>query len=235
MSDAMTIQNYDMGGGALGFNEFKSGLIKFPGTATYLKYTIMALKEVADAIVVTDSGNTGDGTVTAASVIAGSIIPSVGAYNLECTAAVANGGVFKLENPAGAIVANNLALTVGAGAATVFNIAGMTFIVTDGAADFIVGDKFSLTVAADGDFVVYDPAGIGGAQEARYVLREAYTSTGAADIAARVAISGNVRASRLVIHGSAAGVGINDVIKDKLKHYSIIVLDSTDLSQLDNQ
>lgn len=236
MGDAMTIQNYDLGSVAIGNNEYKSGLIKFPGADTYDEGTIMSLKEVADAITAAaDGGNTGDGTTTTASVIAGVTIPLVGAYNLECVAAVVNGGVFKLEDPNGNIVANNLQMTVGAGAATIFTVAGMTFTITDGATDFIVGDKFSLTVAADGDFVIYDPAGAGGAQEARYVLRKAYTSTGAADVGGRVIISGKVRTDRLIIDPNDAGVGITDIVKDKLLHYGIIAIDTKDLNILDNQ
>jgi hypothetical protein len=236
MSDAMTIQPYDNGSVAIGNNEYKSGKIKFPGADSYLEGTIMALKEVADAVTVTpDGGNTGDGTVTSVSPSAGLIIPSVGDYNLECTFAVANGGVFKLEDPNGNIVADNLTLRVGAGLATAFSVAGLEFTITDGAADFIAGDKFALAVAADGDFVIYAVDGIGGAQEARYVLKEDYTSTGAADLAGRVMTAGKVRTDRLIIDGSLAGVGITDAVKDKLRHYGINPIDTKDLSQLDNQ
>jgi hypothetical protein len=236
MSDAMTIQNYDLGSVAIGNNEYKSVKIAFPGADTYAEGTIMALREISSTVVIAaDGGNTGDGTTTAATPAAGNIIPLVGAYNLECTFAVTNGGVFKLEDPNGNIVADNLTMRVGAGLATAFSVAGLEFTITDGATDFIGGDKFSLTVAADGDVVIYDPAGVGGAQTPRYVLREDYTSTGAADIAARVMISGKVRTDRLIIDPNAAGVGITDAVKDALLDYQIIAIDTKDLSQLDNQ
>ena len=236
MSDAMTIQNYDIGSVAAGNNEYRSGKIQFPGADSYLEGTIMALKEVSDTVTVTaDAGNTGDGTVTAVSPAAGEIIPLIGDYNLECTFAVTNGGVFKLEDPNGNIVADNLTLRVGAGLATSFSVAGLEFTITDGATDFAAGDKFALAVAADGDFVIFAVDGVGGAQEPRYVLREDYTSTGAADIAGRVITAGKVKSNRLIIDGSSAGVGITDAIKDKLRHYGINPIDTKDLSQLDNQ
>jgi hypothetical protein len=236
MSDNMTITNYDLGSVAIGNNEYKSGKIQFPGADDYLEGTIMALKEISDTVTVTpDGGNTGNGTVTSVSPAAGDTIASVGDYNLECVAAVTNGGVFKLEDPNGNIIADNLEMQAGAGAATSFVAGGLEFTITDGTTDFIVGDKFALAVAADGDFVIYDPAGVGGAQSPRYVLREDYSSTGVADIAARVMISGKVRADRLIIDGSAAGVGITDSLKDKLKDYGIVALDAKELAILDNQ
>ena len=236
MGDAMTIANYDNGSVAIGNNEYQAALIKFPGADTYLEGTIMASKQISDTVVVAaDGGNTGDGTVTLAAPAAGDIIPTIGVYNLECTFAVVNGGVFKLEDPGGNIVADNLTMRVGAGLATSFNVAGLVFTITDGATDFVAADKFTLTVAADGDVVIYDPAGVGGAQTPRYVMKDSLTSTGAADISGRVMISGKVRADRLIIDPAAAGVGITDIVKDQLRDYSIIALDAKDLSVLDNQ
>lgn len=156
----LTITNNDIGDVVLKNAEFRDDTLSFPGADTYLDGTILARQKVAEAIVAAaDAGNTGDGTVTLATVQAGSIVPVVGAYNLECVAAVGNGGVFKLEDPNGAVVATDITMTPGAGGATIVTVAGMQFTITDGATDFIVGDKFSLTVAADGKLVVYAAAG----------------------------------------------------------------------------
>ena len=166
---------------------FKALAVTFAGAATFLKGTILALKEVADAITVAaDGGNTGDGTVTAASVVTGPVVPLLGDYNLECIAAVTNGGTFKLEDPNGALVGNNLVMTAGAGVSTVFTVAGMTFTITDGATDFVVGDKFALTVAASGKIVPFEKDGVGGAQSPKYILTQALTAAGAGDIACRL-------------------------------------------------
>jgi hypothetical protein len=203
------------------------------GAVTYVQGTVLARKSVADAVAVTpDGGNTGDGTVTLATVAAGAVVPVVGSYNLECISAVANGGVFKLEDPNGALVANNLTMTVGAGAATAFEVAGLSFTITDGAADFVVGDKFGLAVAADGDMVAYDRAGAGGAQLPIMVLPLEEVFTGAEDRALRPLIAGRVRRGDLVVHGAGA---VTDAEVDMLRDYGIIPQVTKQLAELDNQ
>lgn len=112
-----------------------------------------------------DAGNTGDGTCTAVAQLGGTNAPAVvGAYNLECTDAVTNGGVFKLEDPNGNLLASGLTMTAGAGAATVFNAGGLAFTLTDGATDFASGDKFAITVTAVNKLTPLDPAAVDGAQ-----------------------------------------------------------------------
>jgi hypothetical protein len=229
----LTITNNDLGGVVIADALFNDNILKFPGADTYVEGTLLARKQVVDAITATaDVGNTGDGTFTAASVIAGDIIPLVGDYNLECVAAVANGGVFKLEDPNGAILANDLTMTVGALAATIFYVAGMTFTITDGATDFIVGDKAALTVAVDGDVVIFDEDGIGGAQIPSQVLTYEVTTTGAADVAARTLVGGRVRREKLVID---AGGTVTDRMVDSLQDYGIVAQSVTELNILDNQ
>ena len=157
----LTITNNDLGSVILEGGEFRDELLVFTGAGTVLEGTILARKAVADAVVAVAGSNTGDGTVTLATVAAGSIVPVVGAFVLTVTTAVTNGGILKLVDPNGAQVASDLIMTVGAGAATVFEVAGLEFTVTDGAADFIVGDSFTLTVAADGKMVPFAVAGAG--------------------------------------------------------------------------
>jgi hypothetical protein len=133
------------------------------GRATVLaQFTLMAKKPVTIPTTMTaDGGNTGDGTVTAVAAAAGST-PIIGSWELECIRAVANGGVFKLTDPNGNIVATELEMVVGAGASTQFIEAGLTFTITDGAADFIVGDLFTLAITANGKYVPFDPALVDG-------------------------------------------------------------------------
>lgn len=210
--------------------------ITFAGVATLLKGTILAFKSVADAIVVAaDGGNTGDGTVTAASVVTGDIIPLVGAYVLECTEAVGEGGVFKLVDPNGMIVATGLAMTPGAGGVTVIEVAGMTFTITDGATDFIVGDKFTLTVAASGKIVPFEKDGAGGAQIPKYILTDALTSTGAGDIPCRLLVSGRVRKGDLVIDSDGDASNVDQAVVDQLRDFTIIPESTTQLGVADNQ
>lgn len=94
------------------------------------------------------TGGTGNGTLTALSVHAGSS-PRPGVYTLKLKTPVANGGVWTLRDPDGTIVADNLTQTVGASSVTAFsNAGGLDFTVTDGATDFGAGATFPITVAA---------------------------------------------------------------------------------------
>ena len=180
--------------------------------------------------------NTGDGTVTAASVVTGPVVPMVGAYVLECTEAVTHGGVFKLEDPNGALVAAGVAMTAGDGVATVLVVGGLTFTVTDGAIDFIVGDKFTLTVATgSGKLVPFATDGVGGAQLPKAVLTYAVTATGAGDEKIRAMVSGTVRRERLVIAADGDASNVTSAILDQLRDYGIDSVSVTELNDLDNQ
>lgn len=235
MADPITTNN-DLGSVILIGGQFRDEILAFPGADTYLEGTILARRLVATAIVATAGvGDTGNGTCTAAAVVAGDVVPFVGDYNLECVETIANGGRWKLEDPGGNLISDALIMTAGAGTATAFTLAGMTFTLTDGSTDFVAGDSFALTVAADGDMVVFSTTGIGGAQIPKAVLTYEETQTGAADVAARVMVDGTVRKERLVIDGSAAGVGITDEIIEQLRDFSIISGDVDELNILDNQ
>ena len=134
------------------------------GRSTVLaQFTLMGKSDVVATSITADGGNTGDGTFTALALAQGGV-PVAGAWNLECVQAVAHGGIFKLEDPNGVEVESNLVVTALTGVATKFTVAGMTFTITDGAADFIAGDKAAIVITADGDFVPLDVSGVGGAE-----------------------------------------------------------------------
>ena len=111
-------------------------VLELPMTVGYTYGTITATP---------DGGNTGDGTVT---VLSATASPLPGDYTLTCTGAVADGGVFSLTDPNGTVIATGLTMTPGAGGTTVIATNGLQFTLTDGAADFIVGDLFTITVPA---------------------------------------------------------------------------------------
>jgi len=146
--------------------------------------------------------------------------------------ALTNGGTFELVDPNGAIVASGLTLTVGAGAATVFEAAGLQFTITDGATDFVVGDTATLTVAADGDVVIFATDGAGGAQVPSMVLTYDLSATGAEDQAQRLMVSGRVRREKLVID---AGGTVTDSIVDALRDFGIVAESVDELNIQDNQ
>lgn len=233
----LTTTNIDNGSVFIDCGEFEDGLLTFGGAGTVVEGTILARKAVADAVTAAaDAGNTGDGTVTLATVAAGQIIPLVGAYVLTCTAAVTNGGIFKLEDPNGAIVATGLTMTAGAGAATVFEVAGLQFTVTDGATDFAVADFFTLTVATAGNkYVPFATDGAGGAQIPKAVLTYDVTATGAGDEVIRAGIEGYVRIDKLIIDADGDGSNITDTILDQLRDYGITPRTVSELNDFDNQ
>jgi hypothetical protein len=144
-------------------------------------------------------------------------------------------GLWKLEDPNGFLIADDLKMAAGAGTATTIKTAGMSFIITDGATDFIVGDKFSLTVAADGDLVPYVIAGLGGSQVPIAILTYDVTATGAADIPIRAGVSGSYRKERLVIDADGDDSNITDAIMDQLRVYGLVPINVKELNVLDNQ
>ena len=59
-------------------------------------------------------------------------------------------------------------------------------------------------------------------------------AAGAGDDPVGVMLKGKVREDRLIIDGSAAGVGITDAIKDSLRTFGIIVEPAIETAGLDN-
>lgn len=232
----ITITNIDNGNVILSDADFRDELLTFGAAGTAVAGTILARKAVDDAVVAAaDGGNTGDGTVTLATVVAGDVVPLAGAYNLECTEAVTNGGVFKLVDPNGAIVATGLTMTAGAGAATIIESNGLQFTITDGDTNFVVGDKFSLTVAANGKMVPFVIAGAGGAQVPSQILTYDVVAAGAGDVAIRAGVAGKYRKERLVVDADGDASNITDAILDQLRDYGLVPIDVSEQNILDNQ
>lgn len=232
----ITIENVDIGSVVLEGADFRDYVLTFAGADTFVGGTILARQEVATAITpAADGGNTGDGTVTLATVVAGPAVPLAGAYVLTCIEAVTNGGIFNLADPNGAIVAAYLQMTAGAGAATVFEAAGLQFTVTDGLTDFAAGDFFTLTVAADGTLVPFATDGAGGAQVPRAILTYDVAKTGAGTEAIRAAVCGKYRKERLVIDADGDASTVDDAVIDQLRVYGLTPIDVDELNILDNQ
>lgn len=231
----LTITNVDLGSVILQDGEFRDDLLTFAAAGTVVEGTILARKAVADAVTASAVTGTGTGTATLATVVPGITVPVVGAYVLTVTTAVTNGGVFKLVDPNGATVATGLTMTVGAGASTIFEVAGLQFTITDGATDFIVGDFFTLTVAADGKLVPFATDGAGGAQIPKAVLTYDVVAAAGGDESIRDMVSGSVRAGRLIIHADGTNANVTAAILDQLRDYSLISIDVQELNILDNQ
>ncbi len=232
----LAITNVDVGSVILLNAQFRDELLTFGGAATVAEGTILARQAVALAVAAAaDGGNTGDGTATLATVVAGPAVPLVGIYVLTVTTAVTNGGILQLADPNGAIVASDLVMTAGAGASTVFKAAGLQFTITDGSTDLALADFFTLTVAADGKMVPFAIAGAGGAQVPKAILTFDVTAAGAGDEAIRAGVSGSYRSERLIIDADGDGSNITDAIRDELRDYGLVPIDVQELNILDNQ
>lgn len=145
-------------------------------------------------------GNTGNGALGAVTVGAAA---QLGIYRLRVIQAAANAGLFQVLDPAGDVVGLG---TVGAA----FSAGGLSFTLADGAADFVVGDGFDITVAdGSGKWVFADPALTNGAQTAAGILLNAVDASGVADVKG-VIVTGN---AEIVAATLTWGAAINDSTK----------------------
>ena len=231
----ITITNNDLGSPILMEAQFRDAILAIAGADTILEGTILARKTLEDAVTGSVVTGTGDGVLTLTTVAEGPIVPLEGVYTLTNTETVVNGGIWKLVDPNGALVASDLQMTVGAGGTTAFETAGLKFSITDGATDFIAGDFFTMTTVANGKMVPFSPTGAGGAQIPVAILTFQVVTTGAEDRPIEMGVSGSYRKERLAIDGTAAGVGLTDAILDSLRVYDLVPIDTTQLSILDNQ
>ena len=209
-----------------------NAIVLFAGADTFAKGVIMGKMLIALGTVTADVGNTGDGTVTAyaLSVLGG--LAKVGTYNLECITAVTNGGVFKLEDPDGNLVANDITILAGAGGIIVYIGNGMTFTITDAATDFIVGDNFALTITALNKWTIYVAGAADGSGIASGILPVEVVATGAGDLNRAMIIGGEIVKSLVTVD---AGGSLPLEAIEQLKDAGIILRDSVILDELDNQ
>lgn len=104
-----------------------------------------------------DGGNTGNGTCTG---VTGGKDTQIGTYTLECVAAAADAGTFKVTAPDGAALPD---AEVGSAYAN----EQINFTLNDGATDFAVGDIFTIAVTeGSGKAVEIDFAGVDGSEDA---------------------------------------------------------------------
>jgi hypothetical protein len=232
---APIVTNCDIGHIAIRAEICRDEILNASGAKTYLAGTILAKPVVTATPTAAAGTNTGNGTCTVLSVIAGPTIPQVGGYVLKCVTAVTNGGVFQLSNPAGQILHTGLTMTVGAGAATVFSVSGLRFTLTDGSTDFAVGDLFTITTVANTKLIPYAPVtGVGGEQTPYAVLQYPVVAAGAGSIPVRPIIFGEVNRTRLILDADGTGVNVTDGVVAALRAVDIIATDVQQLALLDD-
>jgi len=113
-----------------------------------------------------DAGNTGDGA--AGTVTLGSKAEA-GVYTLTCVAAAADAGTFQVLTPQGYQLPD---LEVGQAYAG----SHINLTLADGAADFVVGDVFTVELSGDDKVVALDTSATDGSQEAAGILADNVTA-----------------------------------------------------------
>ena len=215
------------------------------GRSAVLEFgTIMAKKNLTVPTTGTAGSNTGNGTVTAVAAAVGGPAPLVGAYVLTCTFAVTNGGVFKLEDPNGNIVADSLTLRVGADLLTTFVAGGLIFTITDGSTDFAADDEFTITTVAVGKWIPFDPSAIadGSALFAGVYIGEELTAAAivAADIPTSPMLVGGactVDENQLAFENSAALATVQAdgrTLEQAMAGFGIFSEDTIDIDEFEN-
>ena len=223
----MTITTNDVGRVELGENVYQSCILQFPQADTYAVGTILARKDVsstiADTIVQQGSGNY---TAVASSLARRTL--KVGNYVATAGTLTAGVGRWTMVDPDGDI---EIYTTLAAAEDMSFAALGIKLTITAVSNAFETGTTITCVVAADGDVVIYDPDGNGGAQTPVGVLPDAVTTTGSADVAASMIIGGKVNKNRLVIDDTTT---VTDIHVNMLKASGIYALDQDNLSMLDN-
>ena len=132
-------------------------------------------------------GNTGNGTLVMDGTTPVLVNAQVGVYTVTCTAAGTNSATFRVVDPTGRVLGD--VSFNGSGASATFSDE-IKFTVTDGATDFIVGDGFTVTIAAgSGKYTQVNPAAVDGSAVAAAILLEAANAT-SGDVSATALVRG---------------------------------------------
>lgn len=139
------------------------------GTAAMVAGTVLG-RVVAGTATEAHAGNTGTGAMGSITVGSGA---QAGVYRVVFTQAVANAGNFEVYAPSGQLVGNGLV-------AVAFSGGGISFTIAD-ATDFVVGDKFLVTVVlTSAKYTILTPAATDGSEVAAAILWD-YCDASAAD------------------------------------------------------
>ncbi len=160
------------------------------------------------------SGNTGNGTITAAPAVGQAAKPGV--YRIVCIEPATNGGKFSVEDPDG--------ILVGIAAVGTEFAAHLTFTIADGATDFVAGDAFTITVAAgSGKVGQIDFASTAGADAACGLLTEDTTAPDGADRSAVAVVRNAIVSANGIAWPAGATTDQKNAAIAQLKSLGILV------------
>nr|CRH06140.1 putative phage protein GP19 [Candidatus Magnetococcus massalia] len=117
--------------------------------------TVIARRTKSELAAAAAAGNTGDGMISAVT-LGSNAVPGV--YSLTCITASADSGIFQVMDPNGHRLPD---VTVG----VAYDTSHLKFTLDDGAADFVVGDHFTVLVTGDGNMVAFDPTAVDGSAD----------------------------------------------------------------------
>ncbi len=225
-----TISNNDVSQLEVFSPEYDQDMVDFGTAETRPVGQILGRKILATAVTSTpDGGNTGDGVVDNQALSAQDAPAKVGDYLLTCVEAITNSGRFKLEDPDGKLLDDQIVVTVSG--TTVFQGHGLRFDIADGAADWAVADFITLATTADGALDSYDPAEFDGREIPVALMARARTEAAAANYPEMVLIKGEVR--RAIVE-TAQGATVSKVLKDQLADLGIVLREQDQMAELDN-
>lgn len=162
------------------------------GAGPLVRGTVLGLVE-AGAL---SQGFVGTGNGVLSGLAAGPAV-KVGAYKARLITVVTNGGRFAVEDPDGLVIGEAV---VG----TAFVDAQIGFTIADGATDFVLGDVFTLTVAAGSKKAVkVDSSALDGRDNPFAILAEDVAANPGADVThVPVYFSGQFNEEALVFGGT---------------------------------
>ena len=146
--------------------------------------------------------NTGNGTCTGAALKKNT---KLGSYVLTCTGAATNSGTFKVVDPDGFRLSD-------ATVAVAYANDSIGFTINDGATDFIVGDSFTIPVAAgSGKYKLVDKTGVDGSQNPVAILKEAVDAT-SADASGIAAETGEFNIAAISLAAGTVAADVTDAL-----------------------
>jgi Bacteriophage lambda head decoration protein D len=134
---------------------------------------VLGVTSEGTASAVADAGNTGDGAMGAITVSAGA---KPGKYRLVVVEPGTDVGTFEVFDPDGVLIGSGVV-------ASAFSLGGLAFTLADGAADFVAGDAFTITVLETArKYLQLDLAQtVGGEHVAAGILRDDVTALDGVD------------------------------------------------------
>tara|TARA_A200000113_G_scaffold135390_2_gene121782 strand:+ start:4757 stop:5422 length:666 start_codon:yes stop_codon:yes gene_type:complete len=172
---------------------------------------------MSDVTVAKDNANTGNGTAAAGATLGVDAMP--GDYVLECVEASANAATFKVVAP------NGLSLPdLKTGEAYVSSHINLTL--SDGATDFVVGDKFTVSVTGTKKYVPYEAGAMDGSGVVAGILLENLDVGNDADVETLILN----RDAKVAWHGLNFDASVDDqakrqAVKDGLMALGIVTVE----------